>query len=170
MFRLALVLLLPLALPARANLGESVVDCVKRYGKPMAFSEAGAKNPFGTMVFIAGPYQLLVFLSDTVEVGARVTKKDKSAFTDAEMKTIMDADASTPWIPAASTDPTCLQWTRADQATVLYDKDKKILIFTSPQMADAMKSRPPPAPAAATPPAPPRPPVPLAPPFPRRGI
>jgi len=165
MFRLAVFLVLLLAMPARANLGETVTQCVQRYGKPVTFSEAGPKNPFGTIVFIAGPYQLIIFLANDVEVGARVTKKDKSAFLPDEMKTIMNADANTPWVPVVSRDPTCLQWARSDQASAIYDQDRKILMFTSPQMAQAFRT----GPAAPTPPpapAPPKPAIPIAPPAP----
>jgi hypothetical protein len=138
MIRRAVVFLLLLALPARANLGDAVADCVKRYGKPVAISEASWKSPFGTMLFVAGKYQLLVFLLNNVEVGARVTKKDKSDFTPDEMATIMNADASAPWTPTSSDDPTTLQWKRADKATALYDKEKKVLIFTTVAMSDAL--------------------------------
>ncbi len=163
--RLVVVLLLLLALPVRANLGDTVADCVKRYGKPGAFTEANAKVPFGTMVFAAGPYQLIVFLNDTVEVGARVSKKDKTAFTPDEMKTIMDADAPTPWVSTPSADPTCLTWSRDDKATVLYDQNAKMLIFTSPQMAAILQAKAPPLSAAITTPAPPHPNVTIAPPI-----
>jgi hypothetical protein len=151
MYRLLPVFLLFLALPARANLGETIAQCVQRYGKPVGFTEANSGSPFGTLIFIAGPYQLIVFLSNGAEVGARVTKKDKSAFSADEMKTIMNADASTPWISTASSDPGIQQWSRADKAAALYDKDKKMLLFTSPQMTEAMRHPPPiPSPAPAT--------------------
>ena len=126
-------------IPLRANLGETVAQCVARYGKPIGYTEASAKLPFGTVAFSATGYTLIIFLSKDKEVGARVSKNDKSAFTDAEMQTIMTADSSgLPWTPTPSSDPTCLQWTRGDKATVLYDKQKHILIFTSQQMADAL--------------------------------
>jgi hypothetical protein len=65
------------------------------------------------------------------------------------MKTIMNADlAGSEWTPAPSTDPTCLQWVRGDKATVLYDKEKHMIIFTSEQMANAIHA-PAPKPAAA---------------------
>jgi len=144
MLRTAIVFFALLTIPLRANLGETVEQCVKRYGKPVGFTEAGAKSPFGTLGFTAGGYTLIVFLLNTKEVGARVSKVDKSAFTDAEMKNIMDADSNeSPWTPTPSSDPTCLEWTRADQATVLYDKAKHMLIFTSEEMADALKAAPP---------------------------
>ena len=119
---------------------------MKRYGKPIGFSEANAKAQFGTLVFTAGPYTLIVFLLDTKEVGARVSKTDKSMFTDAEMKTIMDADSDpqSAWTSTPSTDPACLQWTRADKATVLYDKEKHMLM-SSVAMVEAAKA---PKPAA----------------------
>ena len=147
MLRLALIFLILLTLPLRANLGETVVQCVKRYGKPIGYSEANAKSPFGTVGFTAGGYTLIVFLILDKEVGARVSKVDKSAFTAAEMKTIMEADtdAASPWTSTLSDDPTCLTWTRSDKATVLYDKVKHMLIFTSKEMTDALHS-PPPAP------------------------
>ncbi len=151
MLRTCAVLFLLLILPLRANLGDAVDQCVKRYGKPTGFSEAGAKSPFGTLVFVAGPYQLIVFLLDNVEVGARVSKVDKTDFTPAEMRTILDADATSPWTPGKGSDANTLQWNRADKATVLYDKDKKMLIFTSPQMLDALK-HPPAQPTHAPPP------------------
>jgi hypothetical protein len=132
--RLVAVLLLLLILPARANLGDSVADCVHRYGKPLTYAEASAKNPFGTLVFVAGPYQLIVFLFNNVEVGARVSKKDKSPFNADELKTIMNADATTPWVPAHSTDSGTRQWVRGDKATAVYDQDKKLVIFTLPEM------------------------------------
>ena len=76
-------------------------------------------------------------------MGARVSKVDKSAFTDAEMKNIMDADSTvSPWVSTSSDDPTCLKWTRGDKATVLYDKAKHILIFTSDEMTNAVHPTP----------------------------
>jgi hypothetical protein len=154
MLRLAAaVFLLLLALPARANLGDSVAEAIKRYGKPERFSEATAVFPFGTLVFTAGPYSMTVFLYNNAEVGARVSKKDKSDFTPIEMKTIMDADASTAWVPTATNDPTNQKWTRSDRSTVIYDTAKKMLIFTSPDMAAELHNpppTPPPTPAPAT--------------------
>jgi hypothetical protein len=139
MLRSAIIFFTLLTLPLRANLGETVEQCVARYGKPNGFSEASAKFPFGTLVFSATGYMLIVFLLNNKEVGARVSKLDKSAFTDSEMKNIMDADlAGSSWTPTASADPTCLQWTRGDKATVLYDKAKHMLIFTSAEMASAL--------------------------------
>lgn len=155
MLRFAIVLLTLLTIPARANLGETVAQCVARYGVPVGYSEANAKFPFGTVAFSATGYTLIVFLVGDKEVGARVSKQDKSAFSPAELQNIMGADSNgSPWAVTASSDPTCLRWTRADQATVLYDKDKHVLIFTSKQMAEAVHRAPAPAPATATPPAP----------------
>jgi len=154
MFRTVIILFVLLSLPVRANLGDTVEQCVKRYGKPNGFSEAGAKTPFGTMAFTATKYTLIVFLLDTKEVGARVSKTDKSAFTDDELKTIMNADSdpASPWTSTPSPDPSSLMWTRGDKATVLYDKDKHMLIFTSVAMQNAMNDFRPaatPAPAPA---------------------
>ncbi len=132
------ILFLLLTIPTRANLGETVGETIKRYGKPVGLSEANDKTPFGTLVFAAGPYNLILFFAkDNKEVGARVTKIDKSAFTEAEMKTIMDADSlpADAWTSAASDDPTSLQWSRGDKAKVIYDKAKHMLIFTSDEMA-----------------------------------
>ena len=111
MFRWSLILFVLLSIPLRANLGESVEQCVKRYGKPIGFSEATAKAPFGTLVFMAGKYTLIVFLLDGKEAGARVSKADKSAFTDDEMKTIMgaDSDPQSPWTSTPSGDPGTLE-------------------------------------------------------------
>ena len=62
-------------------------------------------------------------------------------FTDAEMQNIMGADVGgSAWTPTASDDPTCLKWSRGDKATVLYDKVKHMLIFTSDQMANALSA------------------------------
>jgi hypothetical protein len=155
MFRIALILLSLAMLPVRANLGETVAECVTRYGKPVAFSEANPKLPFGTMAFVDGGYTLVVFLSptkDVHEVGARVTKQDKSAFTDAEMQLILNADAAgAPWTSTTSDDPTCLRWTRSDKATVLYDKVKHVLIFTSEEMTKTYDAAPKPPPAPVPP-------------------
>jgi hypothetical protein len=149
MLRFTFLLLCLLTLPLRANLGDSVAQCVGRYGKPVGFSEANAKLPFGTLAFSATGYTLIIFLLNDKEVGARVSKLDKTAFTDAEMQLIMGADlGGSQWISTPSTDPTCLQWARADKATALYDKAKHILIFTAPEMAAALQT-PPAKPAAA---------------------
>jgi hypothetical protein len=146
-----LLLLVVLTIPLRANIGETVAECAKRYGRPIGYSEASAKSPFGTLIFVASKYTLIVFLMGDKEVGARVSKTDKSAFTDAEMQTIMqaDSDPQAPWTSMPSTDPTCLQWARADKSTIIYDKDKHMLIFTSPEMANAIRQMPP-EPAATT--------------------
>ena len=141
MLRSAILFFSLLTIPVRANLGETVAQCVARYGRPIGFSEAGKNTPFGTLVFSSTGYTLVVFLLNTKEVGARVSKLDKSAFTDAEMQNIMGADsAASPWTPAASDDPTCLKWTRADKATVLYDKEKHFLLFSSEEMAGAIQA------------------------------
>jgi hypothetical protein len=153
--RRAICLLLVFTLftvPLRANLGETIQQCVARYGRPNGFSEAGPRTPFGTLVFIAGGFVLTVFVYDTKEVGARVTKSDKSAFSDGDLQTIMGADtAGSAWATTKSDDPTCRAWNRADGATVLYDQDKHIVIFTSPAMSAAMKNfTPQPAPPASS--------------------
>jgi len=144
MLRIAVILLALLTIPLRANLGETVAQCVARYGSPVGYSEANPKFPFGTVAFSAGGYTLVVFLLQTKEVGARVSKQDKSAFTAAEMKTILDADSAiAPWVSTPSSDPTSLSWGRSDKATVIYDKDKHVLIFTSEAMTNAYHSPPP---------------------------
>jgi hypothetical protein len=129
-----------LLLPARANLGETVAQSVARYGSPTSYAEASAKMPFGSVVFKAGPYELVIFILNDKEVGARVSKGDKSAFSDSEMQTIMGAETGGDWVPTPSSDPTTLQWSRSDHATVLYDKTKRVLILTSPAMAEALKA------------------------------
>lgn len=154
MLRATIIFFLLLFLPLRANLGDTVAQCVARYGKPVGFSEASAKSPFGTVVFTAAGYTLVVFVAQNKEVGARVSKVDKSAFTDAEMQTVMNAESSTsPWTPTPSADPTCLQWKRADNATFLYDQQKHILILTSQDMVNALRlpQAKPAAPAPVTP-------------------
>lgn len=127
--------------PLHAKLGDTVEQCVKRYGKPVGYSEASLKSPFGTLAFTAGPYTLIVFLLETKEVGARVTKADKSEFSEAEMKTIMEAegDAALPWSAVTNTDSDSLEWTRDDKATVFYDRNSHMMIFTSMAMAAANK-------------------------------
>ena len=144
MFRFACILLLLATIPLRANLGETVDQCVKRYGRPVGFSEAHAKFPFGTVVFTAGTYVLIVFLHDGKEVGARVTKKDNSAFNDGEIKTILDADTvDAGWTVSDKADSSASRWTRGDKATAMYDHDNHVLIFTSDEMATIMKTIPP---------------------------
>jgi hypothetical protein len=143
-FQYTVFFLVFLALPLRANLGDTVAQCVARYGKPLSFSEPGGKSPFGTLIFEATGYALIVFLLNNVEVGARVSRVDKAAFTEPEMRNIMasDSTSSLSWTPTTSDDPTCLEWLRPDKATALYDKQKHMLIFTSPEMATALKPTP----------------------------
>jgi hypothetical protein len=139
MFRSSCFFFLLLLLPLRANLDETVEQCVARYGAPAGYSEASPQFPFGTIVFTATGYTLVIFVSEDKEVGARVSKQDKSAFSAAEMNSIMGADlGGTSWTSAPSPDPTCLRWIRADKATVLYDKDKHVLIFSSLAMENAI--------------------------------
>ncbi len=66
-------------------------------------------------------------------------------------------------------DPGTLEWKRDDKSTVLYDQDKKMLIFTSPQMLEALHDKPPDTSAAtnaAPGPPPPRRDIVIAPPVP----
>jgi hypothetical protein len=139
LLRSAIFLFVLLTIPLRANLGDTVEECVKRYGVPIGYSEAGSKSPFGTVAFTAGKYTLVVFLLATKEVGARVSKTDKSAFADAEIQNIMTAEnvPGSTWNSAPSSDPSCQQWNRSDKATFIYDKDKHMIVITSPAMADA---------------------------------
>jgi hypothetical protein len=137
-FQSTIILFCLLTLPLRANLGETVEQCVKRYGAPVGYSEANPKFPFGTVAFAAGGYTLVVFVMSNKEVGARVSKQDKSAFSDPERNNILGADSAPgPWTPTTSEDPACLKWVRGDKASVLYDKDKHVLIFTTQQMTEA---------------------------------
>jgi len=140
--RLSPLLLLGLLLmPARANLGDTVAQLVARYGKPTGYAEASAKTPFGSILFRAGPYELVVFILNDKEVGARVSKIDKSAFDDSEIQTIMAAETSdTKWVSAPNSDPSMVEWSRHDQATCLYDKDKHLLLLTSDAMAQAVRA------------------------------
>jgi hypothetical protein len=173
-FRFIAILLSLLTLPARANLGENVKQLVVRYGTPVKFSEPNPNFPFGTIVYSASGITLVVFLIGDKEVGAKIYKTDKSAFTDAERDLILSTDGGAQWVSTPSPDSTTLQWTRPDKATVLYDKQKNMLIFTSDEMAQAIKAaeaNPPSAasPAAASAPATNRsmlqlPPPPMAPP------
>jgi hypothetical protein len=136
---LALLLFALPLLPARANLGETVEQLVPRYGKPTGYAEASAKSPFGSLLFRVAPYELVLFLLDNKEVGARVSKIDKSDFTPAEMQTIIDAETGpSKWMPAPSSDPGEIHWTRADHATFIYDKQKHMLLLTSEAMAQAI--------------------------------
>ena len=87
MFRCAIILFVLLEYSAGAR--------TRGIGGATRVREAGSVSRrrtrrlrLGTLVFTAGPYTLIVFLLDTKEVGARVSKTDKSMFTDAEMKMI----------------------------------------------------------------------------------
>ena len=127
-------------LPARANLGETVEQLVVRYGKPTGYAEASAKSPFGSLLFRVRPYELVLFILNNKEVGARVSKIDKSDFSPVEMQTIIDAEnGANPWVPTPSTDPTEVHWSRNDHAIFIYDKPKHMLLLTSDAMAQAVK-------------------------------
>ena len=169
-------------LPLRANLGETVQQLVKRYGSPTAYAEATAQSPFGRVMYKAGAYELVLFIQNNVEVGARVSKLDKSALTSDEITNILSNDTNgSPWIPVPSDNPNNTQWARADKAAVIYDKANHLLIFTSGEMMKTITAPLPPAqsgqaappspslpsgqpstpttptpPAASSPPAPPR--------------
>jgi hypothetical protein len=138
-FALIVFLLAGTFLPARANLGETVEQLVVRYGKPTGYAEAGPASPFGSLLFRVRPYELVLFILDNKEVGARVSKVDKTDFSPAEMQTIIDAEnGASPWQPAPSSDPSEIHWSRADHATFIYDKQKHMLLLTSDAMAKAV--------------------------------
>jgi hypothetical protein len=145
MHRYVIILFLScfLALPAQANLGETLAQCVARYGKPVHYSEATEKIPFGTLTFEAAGYALIVFILNDKEVGARISKMDKSAFSDVELQNIKASDSGgSQWISSPSDDPACLQWSRNDHATVLYDKEKHMVLFTTVEMSQALHVTP----------------------------
>ena len=140
--------------PAHANLGETVQQLVVRYGKPTGYAEANAKMPFGSLEYKAAGYLLIIYLLDSKEVGARISRLDKSDIASADLQNIMAAETNgAPWTPAPSDDPSSLQWSRVDGATFLYDKDKRILILTSPEMATGLHAAPNPKPITPAPPA-----------------
>jgi hypothetical protein len=142
LMRLILFLFTVSLLPGRANLGDTIAQAVGHYGHPIGYAEASARSPFGNILFRSGGYELVLFILDGKEVGARVSKLDKSPFTDQEIKTIMDADnGAGPWTPTASSDPSTLVWSRSDHATVLYDRAKNLLMLTSKTMADAVNAQ-----------------------------
>jgi hypothetical protein len=137
---LAAFLLAGSVMPGRANLGETIKQIVVRYGNPVGYAEASAKSPFGNVVFKEGGYDLILFILNGKEVGARMSKTDKGPISEPEIEFIMSGDSDgTKWTSVPSNDPSCLQWTRGDKATVLYDRDKHLLLFTSDEMAQALK-------------------------------
>jgi hypothetical protein len=158
MFRSTILFLTLLALPLHANLGETVKECVTRYGGPVSYTEANPKFPFGTVTFSASGLTLVIFLIGEKEVGAKVFKTDKSALSDAERDSIMGADtAGSQWKSVPSADPSTLEWTRSDKATAIYDKEKNVLIFTSDEMAKAVAAAAAAGPSPETPATPPPP-------------
>ena len=138
--RLLLILLLGVTwLPARANLGDTVKQLMARYGMPTGYAEAGDKTPFGSILFKAGGFELVIFVLDNHEVGARLSKLDQSAFSDDELQKLMTAEANDqPWAPTASSDPSLTQWSRHDQATFAYDQTNRMVLLSSPAMVQAL--------------------------------
>jgi hypothetical protein len=73
------------------------------------------------------------------------------------MQTIMEADTNhLSWVPAQTGDPAVLAWERADHAEATYDKNRRMLLFTTPVMANGLHTSNTPA-AAPIPPPPPSP-------------
>lgn len=139
---LLVVCFLLLSLPSRANLRETVEQCVARYGKPTGYSEADAKNPFGTLLFKANGYLLTLFILNNVEVGARVAKIDKSNLTQAEIETILAADSGgLKWTSEPSDNPSDAKWSRSDNAIAVYNSSIHVLSFTTFEMGEAIQAQ-----------------------------
>src|SRR5258708_16533139 len=81
MLRYTIILFCLLPIPSRANLGETIQQCVARYGRPGNFTEANAKIPFGTLTFVAGRYALILFLLQYKGGGAPGTKGGQTSLS-----------------------------------------------------------------------------------------
>ncbi len=163
---LILSLSILITIPARANLGEDVKSLVARYGAPKNYSEAHPGFPFGTLIFAASGITLIVFLEDEKEVGAKVFKTNGKPFSDEERQAIMATDGGSQWVEGPNPDATTRQWSRPDKATVMYDSEKNLIIFTSAEMAKAVDSITHASAGQAASPAAPAAPVPSAPAYP----
>ena len=81
-----------------ARLGETLDQCIARYGPPISSSSKPADLPNGLGESIAtfdknGVVVVAIFFKGTVG-GESILKADKSAFSDTEKSVLMDADCA----------------------------------------------------------------------------
>ncbi|MCE0498777.1 MAG: hypothetical protein LV481_12610 [Methylacidiphilales bacterium] len=126
LFTLSLLLSLSMATSAWARLGETMDQCVARWGQPVPSADFPPPGYEGDgfanfATFQKGDYHIIVgFLNGVVAVEI-ITKQESSDLSDNEKAAILEADsAGLAWIK--STTPGANEiWTRNDGAIASYD-------------------------------------------------
>jgi hypothetical protein len=130
---LLVIALLSSALPSNARLGETLEQCVARYGNPVtpmdvADSSGGKK---GQAIFEKNGYSIAIAFLGGISESEMFSKDDKSAFTDTEKDTILNANAENlRW--SLSTEPSVNDnWIREDDARAIYDRFGRTLLLAT---------------------------------------
>jgi len=147
---LVLLALAALTLPAHARLGETVDQCIARYGQPVAQEDEPAvpgeksaifeKNGYAIWAFfLNGKCGMIIFLK--IDRDKTVGHKYMGlSMGDDELKTLLDASANSfPWIEADNAEGKF--WYRADGSAAAYDPNKPVLQITAKEFGEAEKAQ-----------------------------
>ncbi len=128
---LSFLLLLLLALPAQARLGENEQQTIARYGPLLAAYDPGQQNAYRTLAFNKNGYLTLALFIDGTCQMIVFRKTDQGAFARDDLDLILTANGNgQKWSPAplASDD---IFWDRPDGAMARYDTANHALAVCS---------------------------------------
>ncbi len=131
-FFVVLFVILVVALPARARLGETEDQCIARYGTPTEILDADkAQVPYRTLNFIKGNYNVGAAFIDGHCECLCIQRTDNSDLSDNEIQILLDANSDGHTWKKSTETSVYHQWLRDDGTLAHYDTDRHMLALMS---------------------------------------
>jgi hypothetical protein len=142
-YRLLMIAFALSIVPCRAELGETMDQCIARYGQPVPQDTTPPGLPGKSVTFKKNGYVIMVAFLKGIAGFETIFKEDESELSDKEIEAILQADvAGGKWgkpeqlnLPHAKE-----MWSRDDGATAVYEPMKHGLVLVSKQYADATQT------------------------------
>lgn len=131
---LIVFIIVVLMIPSQAKIGETLDQCVKRYGTPLMDNVMDAKAPFRILIFKSTGYFQKTYFLNNVEVCVRYSKEDQSELSEQEITAILDLELEKglEWNDPLPTEDFRIIWVRSDfKGAAIYFKALRILHISS---------------------------------------
>src|ERR1700690_1327563 len=119
--------------PCHAELGETMDQCIARYGQPVPQVTTPPGLPGKSVSFKKNGYVIMVAFLKGIAGFETIFKEDESELSDKEIEAILQADnAGGKWgKPEQINSKNERGWSREDGATAVYEPSKRCLALVS---------------------------------------
>lgn len=130
----------------QARLGETMDQCIARYGKPPPLPDGVSLPPDSGFdseaVFYKDGITIIAFFSNGVVVAEGILKRDQSAMSDTEKQTLLNSEsAGSTWQITNETNAGVIYKRADDNAFATYDYAKYEFLFYAKKAWDELLAR-----------------------------